>query len=77
MVDNSSTAEYTGLAAGTVDGQHYIYAANDAPGGGIDVYNDSFQRVTFLPGSIFHRLLRSHFSPRGLRPMASMTLRTC
>ncbi len=45
--NNPSTTEYTGLAAGTFNGKHYIYAANNSPGGGIDVYTDSFQPHTF------------------------------
>ncbi len=49
VTNNPSTTEYTGLAEGTVDGQYYIYAANDKQAAGIDVYNTSFQRVTFPP----------------------------
>ena len=67
VTNNPSTTEYTGLAAGTFRGKHYIYAANDAPGRGIEVYNDSFERAT-LPG----KFVDPHL-PRGLRPMASMT----
>jgi uncharacterized protein (TIGR03118 family) len=46
MVNNSSTAEYTGLAAGTFDNQDYIYAANEGTKPGIQVFNSSFQLVT-------------------------------
>ena len=42
VTNNPSTTEYTGLAAGTFDGQHYIYAANDKASPGIDVYNIPF-----------------------------------
>ncbi len=46
MVPNSSTgstgAEYTGLATGIVNGQDFIYAANEGTTPGIQVFNSSF-----------------------------------
>jgi uncharacterized protein (TIGR03118 family) len=70
VTNNPLTTEYTGLAEGTVDGQHYIYAANDKESPGIDVYNESFQRVTFpnfnfLP-SFFDPDLPKGFTPYGV-----------
>jgi uncharacterized protein (TIGR03118 family) len=57
MVNNSSTAEYTGLAVGTYDGTSddgpdYIYAVNEGTNPGIQVFNDSFQQVPLGPGPI-------------------------
>ena len=72
VVDNHSTAEYTGLAAGSFRGHDYIYAANDIASPGIEVFNGSFQRVK-LAGATSS--IRSF--PRGLRLMASMTSVTC
>jgi uncharacterized protein (TIGR03118 family) len=46
VVDNSSKAEYTGLAAGTLNGNDYIYAANEGTSPGIQVFNSSFELVT-------------------------------
>jgi uncharacterized protein (TIGR03118 family) len=46
VVNNSSTAEYTGLAAGSSGGQNYLYAANDIARPGIEVYNSSFTKTT-------------------------------
>ncbi len=72
VVDNHSTAEYTGLAAGSVDGKHYIYAANDKPGGGIEVYNDSFHRMTFKGGGNFvDRDLPAGFTPYGVHDLGN------
>jgi uncharacterized protein (TIGR03118 family) len=70
VANNPSTTEYTGLAEGTVDGQHYIYAANDKSSDGIDVYNESFQPVRlpnlgFLP-SFFDPDLPTGFTPYGI-----------
>jgi uncharacterized protein (TIGR03118 family) len=45
-VNNSSTAAYTGLAAGSSGGVNYLYAANDLARPGIEVYNGSFSKVT-------------------------------
>ncbi len=44
----TSTAEYTGLAVGidTVNGNDYIYAANEGTNPGIQVFNSSFVPVT-------------------------------
>jgi uncharacterized protein (TIGR03118 family) len=69
VVNNSSTAEYTGLAAGAVGDQQYIYAANDIASPGIDVYNGSFQRVTTLPGNFVDPSLPTGFTPYGLRDL--------
>ncbi len=77
VVNNSSTAEYTGLAAGTVDGKHYIYAANDAPGGGIEVYNDSFDRWTFKAGNFLDKKLTAEgFTPYGVHDLGKMLIVT-
>jgi uncharacterized protein (TIGR03118 family) len=46
VVNNSSTAIYTGLAAGNSGGQNYLYAANDLARPGIEVYNSSFTKTT-------------------------------
>jgi uncharacterized protein (TIGR03118 family) len=46
VVNNSPTAVYTGLAAGSSGGQNYLYAANNNASPGIDVYNESFTKVT-------------------------------
>jgi len=68
VTNNPSKTEYTGLAEGTFDGQHYIYAANDKPGGGIDVYNTSFQPVTFhTPFDFFPQFFDPDL-PKGFTP---------
>jgi uncharacterized protein (TIGR03118 family) len=46
VVNNSSTAVYTGLADGSSGGQNYLYAANDIARPGIEVYNSSFIKTT-------------------------------
>ncbi len=68
MVNNSSKAVYTGLAAGSFNLEPYIYAANDIASPGIDVYNGSFQRVT-LPGNFVDPSLPTGFTPYGLRDL--------
>jgi uncharacterized protein (TIGR03118 family) len=45
-VASDSGAVFTGLAAGSSNGQNYLYAANDAARPGIVVYNSSFTPVT-------------------------------
>jgi uncharacterized protein (TIGR03118 family) len=45
-VNNSSTAEYTGLALGSSGGKNLLYAANDLTSPGIEVYDGTFTRVT-------------------------------
>jgi uncharacterized protein (TIGR03118 family) len=39
-------AVYTGLALGTIGGSPYLYAANNAGAGGIDVYDSNFNNVS-------------------------------
>jgi uncharacterized protein (TIGR03118 family) len=47
VVNNSATAVYTGLAAGSSGGVNYLYAVNDSTSSpGIQVYNGSFASVT-------------------------------
>jgi uncharacterized protein (TIGR03118 family) len=62
VVNNSSTAEYTGLAAGTSGGVNYLYAANDLTSPGIQVYNGSFTNVT-LTGNFVDPKLPKGFVP--------------
>jgi uncharacterized protein (TIGR03118 family) len=62
MVNNSSMAEYTGLAAGSSGGVNYLYAVNDLSSPGIDVYNGSFAKVT-LTGNFVDRKLPKGFVP--------------
>jgi uncharacterized protein (TIGR03118 family) len=79
------TTEYTGLAAGTVSAkggkQHYIYAANDLASPGIDVYNTSFQRVTFhtpfdfFP-NFFDPTLPAGFTPYGVHDLGNTLIVT-
>jgi uncharacterized protein (TIGR03118 family) len=84
VINNPSTTEYTGLAAGTVKvkgvNQHYIYAANDLASPGIDVYNKSFQRVTFpqtgfLP-NFFDPNLSPGFTPYGVHDLGNTLIVT-
>ena len=70
VTNDPSSTEYTGLSAGTVNGQYYIYAANDKASPGIDVYNTSFQPVTFpqfnfLPNFVDPELPKG-FTPYGI-----------
>jgi uncharacterized protein (TIGR03118 family) len=60
MVNDSSTATYTGLAIGTSGGQNYIYAANTRSSGGIDVYDSSF-KDTNLAGNFVDPKLQKGF----------------
>jgi uncharacterized protein (TIGR03118 family) len=62
LVNNSSTAEYTGLAAGSSSGVNYLYAANDLKSPGIQVYNSSFTNVT-LTGNFVDPKLPKGFVP--------------
>ena len=62
-VDNSATAQYTGLTEGTNNGQTYLYAANDLTPSGIEVYNSSWSRVT-LAGSFVDPKLRKGFGKK-------------
>jgi uncharacterized protein (TIGR03118 family) len=66
IVNNSSTAQYTGLTEGTSNGQTYLYAANDLSPSGIEVYNSSWSRVT-LAGSFVDPKLKKGFA-RSLVP---------
>ena len=62
VVNNSSTAEYTGLALGSSGGQNYLYAVNDLASPGIEVYNGSFSKVT-LAGNFVDPKLPKGFLP--------------
>jgi uncharacterized protein (TIGR03118 family) len=62
VVNNSSTAQYTGLASGTSGGANYLYAANDLTSPGIQVYNSSFANVT-LTGNFVDPKLPKGFVP--------------
>jgi uncharacterized protein (TIGR03118 family) len=62
VVNHSSTAEYTGLAAGSSGGVNYLYAANDLASPGIQVYNGSFSKVT-LAGNFVDPKLPKGFVP--------------
>jgi uncharacterized protein (TIGR03118 family) len=62
VVNNSSTAEYTGLAAGSSGGVNYLYAVNDLTSPGIQVYNGSFASVT-LTGNFVDPKLPKGFVP--------------
>jgi uncharacterized protein (TIGR03118 family) len=83
MVDNSSTgAEYTGLAAGTFNGQPYIYAANEGTNPGIQVFDGSFHQVALgvsnfegtVNGSFFGNfidpILPAGFMPYGVKDLS-------
>ncbi len=63
MVNNSPTAEYTGLATGIFDGQDYIYAANEGTHPGIQVFNSSFQQVPLGPGPVGVETLGNFIDP--------------
>ncbi len=67
VTNDPSSTEYTGLSAGTVNGQHYIYAANDKASPGIDVYNTSFQPVTFPQFSFLPNFVDPEL-PKGFTP---------
>jgi uncharacterized protein (TIGR03118 family) len=62
VVNNSSTAEYTSLAAGSSGGVNYLYAVNDLTSPGIQVYNGSFASVT-LTGNFVDPKLPKGFVP--------------
>jgi uncharacterized protein (TIGR03118 family) len=62
VVNNSSTAVYTGLATGNSGGVNFLYAANDMASPGIEVYNGSFTRVT-LAGNFVDPKLPKGFVP--------------
>jgi uncharacterized protein (TIGR03118 family) len=49
-------AIYTGLAQATVGANTFIYAANSAPGGGINVFNSLWQPTTVPGGFIDHTI---------------------
>jgi uncharacterized protein (TIGR03118 family) len=59
-VNDSATAEYTGLATGSSGGQNFLYAANTRSSPGIDVYNSSFQD-TDLAGNFTDPKLKKGF----------------
>ena len=70
MVDNNSAgAEYTGLAAGTVNGQGFIYAVNEGTDTGIQVFNDKFKPVTKF-GNFIDPDLPAGFIPYGVRDLS-------
>jgi uncharacterized protein (TIGR03118 family) len=62
VVNNSSTAVYTGLAAGSSGGLNFLYAVNDLASPGIEVYNGSFTKVT-LTGNFVDPKLPKGFVP--------------
>jgi uncharacterized protein (TIGR03118 family) len=62
VVNNSATAEYTGLAIGSSGGVNYVYAANDLASPGIQVYNGSFASVS-LAGNFVDPKLPKGFVP--------------
>jgi uncharacterized protein (TIGR03118 family) len=66
VVNNSTTATYTGLASGTSGGQNYLYAANANASPGIEVYNDSFTKVT-LTGNFVDPKLHKGFTPYNIQ----------
>jgi uncharacterized protein (TIGR03118 family) len=66
MVNNSSTAAYTGLATGSSGGLNYLYAANDLASPGIEVYNGSFTKVT-LAGNFVDPKLPKGFVPYNIQ----------
>jgi len=62
-------AEYTGLAAGTVGGVTYIYAANEGTNPGIQVFDGSFDLYTKF-GNFIDPSLPAGFMPYGVRDLA-------
>ncbi len=77
MVDNSSTgAEYTGLAAGTFNGQPYIYAANEGTNPGIQVFDGSFHQVPLgvsnIAGTVNSSVFGNFTLPAGSLPAGFM-----
>ena len=77
MVDNSSTgAEYTGLAAGTFNGQPYIYAANEGTNPGIQVFDGSFHQVPLgvsnFEGTVNSSVFGNFTLPAGSLPAGFM-----
>jgi len=80
VVNNSSTAEYTGLAAGTVNGQDYIYAVNEGTNPGIQVFDSSFHQVILgnfnfngnpnFKGNFIDPCLPAGFIPYGVRDLS-------
>ena len=55
-------AVYTGLAQASVGTSTFIYAANSAPGGGINVFNSSWTQTT-VPGGFVDPNLPAGFVP--------------
>jgi uncharacterized protein (TIGR03118 family) len=62
VVNHSSTAIYTGLAAGNSNGLNFLYAANDIASPGIEVFNSSFIKTT-LTGNFVDPKLPKGFEP--------------
>lgn len=56
-------AVYTGLAQGSTSTGTFLYAANSAPGGGINVFNSGWTSVVFPPGTFTDPNLPSGFVP--------------
>jgi uncharacterized protein (TIGR03118 family) len=71
VINPPFTTVYTGLAAGTVRRQDFIYAANDIASPGIDVFNDSFDRVTFKGGNFVDPDLPAGFTPYGVHDLGN------
>jgi uncharacterized protein (TIGR03118 family) len=71
VINPPFTTVYTGLATGTFRRQDYIYAANDIASPGIDVYNDSFERVTFKGGNFVDPELPAGFTPYGVHDLGN------
>ena len=78
--NSSAGAEYTGLAVGTdtVDGNDYIYAANDGTNPGIQVFNRFFKPVNLAdkndPSPFSDPKLPAGFIPYGVRDIPLGTL---
>ncbi len=58
-------AVYTGLAIGTAGSNNYLYAANFVNGGGINVFNSSFQQInsTTFAGKFTDASIPSGYAP--------------
>ena len=73
--NSSMGAEYTGLAAGIVNGQDYIYAANEGTTPGIQVFNSSFVQVgqgndPNFTGDFTDKSLPAGLVPYGVRDLS-------
>lgn len=67
VVEVTSPGEsYTGITEGSVGSQTYLYAANSAGSGGIDVFNSQFQKVA-LAGAFSDPNLPAGYVPFNVR----------